>query len=369
VDRGAKPAVTNAIAKYHSTEKFRTIINDGMDILGGAAISRGPRNLLAHPYMGVPVGITVEGANIMTRGLIQFGQGAVRCHPYSYLEMKALHNDDLSAFDHNFWAHVGHLVRNKFRFILLYLTRGYLHIPTQKGVIGKYERKLTWASAEFAYTADLALAIYGGGIKLKERVNSRFGDILSNMLLATCAMRRFEAEGERKEDKIAMEYAVQYCLAEIQKAFSELYDNMGSPFKYTLGFMARINPFGGVPSDKLGHKLAMKLMERGGLRDNLTTEIYLPKDDEESLGRLEKAFNLALEAEDLLAKIKLAMKEKKLPKGKPENMIAEALEANIITELEAASLKKAREVWLDAVQVDSFAIDDYLSYEMKNSII
>jgi acyl-CoA dehydrogenase len=282
--------------------------------------------------------------------------------------MKALHNDDLSAFDHNFWAHVGHLVRNKFRFVLLYLTRGYLHIPTQKGVIGKYERKLAWASAEFAYVADLALAIYGGGIKMKERVNSRFGDILSNMFLATCALRRFEAEGETKEDKIAMEYAVQYCLAEIQKAFVELYDNMPAPFKI-LSFMTRINPFGGVPSDRLAHKIAEKLMEKGGLRDNLTTEVYLPKTDDEHLGRLEKAFNLALEGEDLLAKIKQAMKEKKLPKGKPENMIAEALEANIITELEAASLKKAREVWLDAVQVDSFELDDYSSYQMEKSII
>ncbi len=366
VDRGAKPAVTNAIAKYHATEKFRTIINDGMDILAGSAIIRGPRNLLAHPYMGVPVGITVEGANIMTRGLIQFGQGAVRCHPYSYLEIKALMNDDLEAFDHNFWAHVGHLVRNKCRSAVFFITRGYAHQPSQGGIVGKYERKLAWSSAKFAFMTDVALALYGGGIKMKERINSRFGDALSYMLMASCTLRRYTAEGSREEDRECVEWVLQYCMYETQKAFEGLYENMGWGFKYTFGLLSRINPIGTMPADWLGHKLAKRLLEQGEFRDHLTADIFMP-DAKEHLSVLEKAHATVYEMEPVLARIKAASKEKRLPKGKPEMLVKEALAAEIITKEEAESLKKANELWLDAVMVDSFEIDDYLSYQMKSS--
>ncbi len=362
VDRGAKPAVTNAIAKYHSTEKFRTIINDGMDILAGAAIIRGPRNLLAHAYLGTPVGITVEGANIMTRGLIQFGQGAIRCHPYSYNEMKALMDNDLAAFDKNFWAHVGHMTRNKTRTVLLYLTRGWLHIPRGRGLVGKYERKLALSSAKFAYITDIALAVYGGDIKRKERINSRFGDILSHMFLAVCILRRYEAEGSREDSREAVEWGAQYCLYEIDRAFAGLYANMPKLVRYSWGVFHRINPIGSMPGDKLTHKLAKKLLEKEGFRDVLTREIYIPKDSDEALGRLEKAFNMAHDAEGLLAKIKAASKAGTLPKGKPEQLIDEALKADVINELEAATLKKAKDVWIDAIMVDSFEIEDYLGH-------
>jgi len=367
VDRGSKPAVTNAISKYHTTEKFRTIINDGMDILAGAAVIRGPRNMLAHAYMGVPVGITVEGANIMTRGLIQFGQGAIRCHPYSYLEMKALMNDDLDAFDHNFWAHVGYLVRNKCRGAVFYLTRGFAHNPTQSGISGKYERKLAWASARFAFMCDVALAMYGGGMKLKESLGGRFGDVLSNMLMISCVLRRFEAEGRRKEDIAAVEWVVQYCFADMQKAFEGLYDNMGGFFKYTFGFMVRLNPIGKQPSDRLMHAVAKKLMGSSDFRDNLTDEIYLPDDDKEHLTRLEKAYATVAAMEGILNRIKQASRDKKLPKGKPEALVKEAVAAEVITKEEADALKKAQALWIDAVMVDSFEIEDYLSFQMKTS--
>lgn len=366
VDRGAKPAVTNAIAKYHATEKFRTVINDGMDILAGAAVIRGPRNLLAHPYMGVPVGITVEGANIMTRGLIQFGQGAIRCHPYSYLEMKALMNDDVSAFDHNFWAHVGHLVRNTCRTIVFYFTRGLVHMPVSGGLGAKYERRLAWASAKFAFVSDVALAMYGGGMKMKESLGGRFGDVLSYMLMATCILRRYKAEGERKEDAQCVEWALQYCFGELQKTFLGIDDNMGIFFKI-LGFFSRINPIGSCPQDWLTHKVAKALIANGSFRDNLTTDVFMPGDEKEHLNKLERAFALANEMEEVLNRIKLASKGKLLPKGKPEALVEEALAANIITAAEAEALKKANSLWLDAVMVDSYEIEDYLNYQMKTS--
>ena len=369
VNRGAKPAVTNAIAKYHSTEKFREIINDGMDILAGAAIIRGPRNLLAHAYMGVPVGITVEGANIMTRGLIMFGQGAVRCHPYSYNEMKALMDNDLEAFDKNFWAHAGHLIKNICRATVLFLTRGYAHIPASRNPVGRrYERKIAWASAKFAVMADIALALFGASVKRRETINGRFGDMLSYMLMAVCVMRRYEAEGCRVEDRVCVEWNLKYCMAKTQAALVGLYENMHPAFKYLLAPLARINPIGIMPSDRLGQKLAMNLMENDDFRNNLTDGVYFPKSETESLGRLEAARNSIIKADSVMAKIKAASKKGDLPKGRPDEMVDAALRANIITADEFSFLSGAKALWLDAIMVDAFEIDDYLSYEMKNSV-
>jgi len=367
IDNGAKPAVTNAISKYHATERFRDIINDGMDILAGAAIIRGPRNLLAHAYMGTPISITVEGANIMTRGLIIFGQGAVRCHPYSYNEMKALMNDDLDTFDQNFWAHVGHLSRNKIRSFVLSMTRGYAHIPTRTGLAGKYERKLAWASARFAFLADVSLALYGGGLKRKETISARLGDVLSYMLMASCIIRRFEAEGERAEDKDCAEWVLKYCFTEMNKAFVGLYENM-SPIFWLHAQLARLNPISCNASDKLQHKVASALLDNGKLRENLTEELYIPKDKKEALGRLEKAFDMVHESKDIIAKIKAAIRAKELPKAKVTSLIDAALKKKIITASEGKFLSEAAALWHDAIMVDAWEIEDYLSHEMKKSV-
>ena len=367
VDRGAKPAVTNSVAKYHATERFRDIINDGMDVLAGAAIIRGPRNLMAHAYMGTPISITVEGANIMTRGLIQFGQGAVRCHPYSYNEMKALSENNIEAFDENFWAHVGHLTRNKIRSFVLSITRGYSHFPARTGLAGRYERKLAWASARFAYLSDAALAMFGGGVKRKETISGRFGDVLSYMLMAACVIRRYEAEGEREEDKACAQWALDYCFAEINKAFIGLYDNM-SPIFFLHGWLARLNPIGCGASDKLGQKLAVALLEGGKFRDNLTEELYIPTDENEALGRLEKAFNLVGETAEISSKIKAAIKDGTLPKARVSTSIEAAQKAKVISTTEAKKMQAAQELWLDTVMVDSWEIDDYLSHEMKKPV-
>lgn len=369
VNRGEKPAVTNAIAKYHSTEKFREIINDGMDVLAGAAIIRGPRNLLAHAYYGTPVGITVEGANIMTRGLIMFGQGAVRCHPYSYNEMRALMDGDLDAFDKNFWAHAGHLIKNICRSILLCATRGYAYIPVSTNKTNaRFERKIAWGSAKFAMMADIALAMFGASVKRRETINGRFGDILSYMLMAVCVMRRYEAEGTRPADKIAAEWALQYCMAQTQKGFVALFENMHPIFKYTLAPLARLNPMGIMPSDKLGQKLAMNLLENDEFIANLTDEAFIPKDANEHLNKLDKARKTVIEADAILAKIKAAIKAKDLPKGRAEDLAKEAADKGIITQTEFDNLSKFKELWLDAIMVDSWEIEDYLDYGMKNSV-
>ena len=183
VDSGKKPSVVSAIAKYNQTELARKAVNDGMDILGGAAISRGPRNMIANAYTGMPISITVEGANILTRCLIVFGQGAIRCHPYAYQEVKALQDGDLPAFDKAFWGHIGHVVRNSCRSLLLSLTRGRLaRVPVSPAK--RYYQKLAWASASFAIMSDVAMGTLGGGLKMKEKLTGRYADVLSWMYFA-----------------------------------------------------------------------------------------------------------------------------------------------------------------------------------------
>jgi acyl-CoA dehydrogenase len=179
VDQDEQPAVISAIAKYNFTELSRQIINDGMDIMGGAGICRGPRNLLANIYSATPIPITVEGANILTRTMIIFGQGVIRSHPYVYQEIAALQQADVPTFDRVIWHHLGSLVRNFCRTILLSLSRGYLAPAPVSGATAQYYRRLAWASATFALFTDLSLITYGGSLKRQEKLTGRFADILS----------------------------------------------------------------------------------------------------------------------------------------------------------------------------------------------
>ncbi|MFZ8864720.1 MAG: acyl-CoA dehydrogenase [Rickettsiales bacterium] len=373
IDNGYRPAVANAIVKYHFTERFRDIVNHGMDILGGAAICRGPRNLLAHAYFGTPIAITVEGANIMTRSLIHFGQGAIRCHPYLYHEMKALMEGDLDKFDNNFFKHIGHLFRNKIRSVILSLSRGYLYSAKSFGFVGRYEAKLAWSSASFAYLADIAFAIYGGNIKRKEMLNGRFGDILSHMYLATSVLRRFVAEGQRQEDKDYLIWSMDFCLAEIQAGFTDIFANLckgpiGFIYRVFGGFYNRLNPISRSKNDHLTHKLAANLMEDSKLRDRLTEDIFIPQGENEQLARLEHCFRELKKADKIYAKVKLAIKKGVLNSAS-EQLYQDAVKAKIITKIEKSNLEKLDKLQLDAVEVDSFELQDYLSHKMKKPIV
>ncbi|MCB0385983.1 MAG: acyl-CoA dehydrogenase, partial [Bdellovibrionales bacterium] len=217
LNQDIKPPVVTAMMKYNASEWFRKAVNDGMDILGGAAISLGPRNNIAIGYMAAPISITVEGANILTRTLMIFGQGALRAHPYAYKEVSAVENNDLKAFDKAFWGHIGHVVHNQFRALLLFWTRGYLAFGLQgDSHTRRYFRKLNWTSARFAILADIAMGVLGGKLKVKEKITGRFADILSHMYLATAVLRRYEAEGRRKEDLPFVHYSMQYAFSTIQ---------------------------------------------------------------------------------------------------------------------------------------------------------
>lgn len=365
IDQGMKPPVITAMAKYNATEIARSLWNDAMDIMGGAGISLGPRNLLAHGYMGSPIAITVEGANIMTRTLIIFGQGAMRAHPFAFREVDAIGKGDLREFDVAFWGHVGHVVRNLFRAVLLSATRGWLAGSPVGGATSQYYRKLSWISASFAVMADVAMGMLGGSLKFREKITGRYADILSWMYLSSCVLRRFEAEGRRKEDLPFVHFCLEQALAKVQRAFDGIFENIGGPlgvgwfFKVFVRAWSHVNALEDEPADDVTHDIARLIQQDGAQRERMTEGIYYPQQAGEALKRLEETFKVVKVAEDTEKKIRKAVKEKKLPKVKGPPLIEVALKAGVIGAAEAENLKKAEEMRLDAITVDDFSEDEY----------
>jgi len=364
VDQGEKPSVVSAIAKYQFTELARKITNDGMDILGGSGICRGPRNLLANIYTAMPIPITVEGSNILTRTLMIFGQGSIRCHPYVYQEVQALNSGDTVAFDQAFWSHIGFMVRNGFRTLLLSLSHGALIRSPIGGATAPYYRKLAWASATFAFLTDLVLLAFGGTLKRREKLAGRFADSLSWLYLGMATLRRFEAEGRNPADLPLVHWSMQYAFAQMQQAFEGIFANLsipiiGSIFRGLVMAWWRLNPIGLPPSDDLGYEIAHLLQAPGETRDRLTANIYIPSHPDEPLGRLEQALRLSLQAEAILKTIKAASRIGQLPQAKPETLLDAALSAGVITQAEAQWVREAETARNDAIQVDAFSLEDY----------
>lgn len=365
LDTGAKPAVVTAIAKHTFTEEFRSSINDAMDICGGAGISLGPRNTLAHAYIGTPISITVEGANILTRTLMIFGQGAIRCHPYAYREIQSAAANDADAFDLAFWGHVGHVVVNGCRSVVLSLSRGRLAKAPVDGPTAEYYRKLEWSSASFAFLADVAMALYGGDLKRKESVTGRFSDIFSWMYMGNAVLRRFEAEGRRAEDLPFLHSSMQTCLERIQRGFDAIYANFHIPvvgllFRGPVALWSRMNPISRGVTDPVAHRVAVALQTHGAQRDAMTRGTFRPDETELGLGVLERAFRLCSAVEPVADKIKSAVRARRLPRKAPVLLIDEALEAGIISAEEAEAVREAEEARDEAIQVDSFGPDEYM---------
>ena len=363
VDQGEQPAVVSAIAKYQFTELSRRIINDGMDILGGAGICRGPRNLLANIYTATPIPITVEGANILTRSLIIYGQGAIRCHSYIFDEIAALEDNNVEAFDHAFWRHVGLVLRNLTRAKILGWTRGYVVKSPVRGETARYYQKLAWASATFAALSDLAMLTYGGRLKRHEKITGRFADMLSWMYLATATLRRFEAEGRREVDLPLVHWTMNYSLGQIQQALEGLLANLEIPIlgglmRATTLPWFRLNPIGVMPTDAQGHEVA-KLLQSPDGRNHITKGLHVPIDAEQALGRLERAYQLSIVAMPVFRKIKAALRNGQLNITPPVGRVEAALRAGVITGAESDLATIAERAQLDAIQVDSFTLAEY----------
>lgn len=382
LDKGIKPPVITAMAKYYGTEIGRQLINDGMDILGGAAISMGPRNLLAEMYIATPIGITVEGANIMTRTLIVFGQGALRAHPFAYKEVKAIGENDLAGFDAAFWGHVGHIVRNSCRSILLSLTRGHIACAPVHPELKTYARRLQWTSASFAIMSDIAMGTLGGSLKTRGKITGRFADILAWMYISTAVMRRFDADGQKPEDLPFAKYVLKHALTQIQHSFDGIFDNMlgveqkgfmnklifGSLhffFKQIIGSWSRINSIGSQASDHLQHVICNSLLANSDSRKRIIDGIYLPKDGKESAALYETAMQLVLDSAKVEAKAFKARRAGQLTKGlKGDALMAEAAAKGVITADEHALYKKAAEARWDVIQVDDFSEQEFKSHQV-----
>ena len=365
IDRGAKPAVVTAMMKYNATEMFRQIINDGMDILAGNAISMGPRNALATGYIGLPIAITVEGANILTRTLMIFGQGAIRCHPYVLREVEAIENDDLEAFDTNFWGHVVHVLRNGALATAYSITRGRIAPSPVGGPSAPYYRKLAWASASFAFLTDLALAGLGGTLKRKEKIAGRFADIFSWMYLANATLVRFEVEGRRPDDLPFFKWGMDYAFHRIQEGFEGLYENLEIPglsflMKGPMALCARTNPIGRHPSDTLGHTVAKAVQVYGSQRDRHTEGLFISDDVSDPVGRLDHALRLTQETDALERRLRDAVRSRQLPRPRTdEDLISSGLAEKLITEKEADRLREAAKARSEAISVDEFTPDEY----------
>ncbi|MFT4647118.1 MAG: acyl-CoA dehydrogenase [Glaciecola sp.] len=365
LDRGDKPAVVTAMAKYNFTELARESIKDAMDVVGGAGISLGPRNLLGHAYISQPIGITVEGANILTRTLVVFGQGAIRCHPYAYREMAAVAARDANEFDEAFTGHISHVLRNTCRSFVLSITRGMFAYSPVTGPAAKYYKKLAWSSASFATMADLALGLFGGNLKRKGALTGRFADVFSWLYLGNAVLRRFEAEGRKPEDEAFLNWAMDLTLSNIQTGFDGIFKNFDVPlvswfFRGPIGVWSRFNAVGTYPSDRDSAELAEAIQTPSALRDRITPTIFQADSPEHPLSKLEHAFDLCSQADVVVAKIKAAIRKRELPKEKPLKVVDHARDKGVITTDEYDLLKEAEAAREDLIQVDSFALDEYM---------
>jgi acyl-CoA dehydrogenase len=285
VDLGEKPSVISAIAKYHATECGRSVINDAMDVHGGKGICLGPDNYLARAYQQAPIGITVEGANILTRSMIIFGQGAIRSHPYVLKEMAAAHEPDHKLarrqFDQALFGHISFALSNAARSFVFALLNGH-GIPAPIAAFeetDRYYKQLTRFSASFALSADMAMAVLGGSLKRREKISARLGDVLSMLYLCSATLKRFEDDGHPAEDLPLLHWAMQDALYKAQQALDGVIHNFpNAPARWVLSALVfptglRLSP----PSDRLGHEVAALLMQPGAARDRLTDGMYLPK--------------------------------------------------------------------------------------------
>jgi acyl-CoA dehydrogenase len=353
IDRGHKPAVITAIMKAQATERLRVSANDAMDVHGGKGVMEGPLNYLGNLYRAVPIGITVEGANIVTRSLIQFGQGAIRSHPYILKEMLALEDRDpargLEDFDQAFWAHAGHSCRNALRAWSRGWTFGYAAPAPPAGAATNYFRQLGRYSAAFALAVDMALLTLGGNLKRREMISARFGDVLSELYLLSAVLKRWNEEGRQPADLPLVEWCMAQGFATIEMRLDEIMANFPNrPIGWLLRFL--LLPFGvrrRGPSDVLTQACAAILLEPSATRDRLTVDIYHGTDDG-GVARLDRAFALISTVRPLRDRLRQAH----------VHDIAEARRRGLINDAEHDQLKAVQLAVAAVVAVDDFAAEE-----------
>lgn len=366
VDNGQQPPVISAVLKAYTTEVSQQIAIDGMDVFAGAAVMQGPNNILGMIYKSAPVNVTVEGANILTRTLMIFGQGATRCHPYALKVVDGVENRDVTLFRSSLLGWLWHFIKGLLRAEFHFLTRGgFVRVPDDVAPQTRgYYRRLGWAAARFGVLTDLAMFAIGGRLKRRGKLTGRYADVLAWLVLGTSALRRFEAEGQLREDLPLLHYALEHALWKIQEAFVGVYQNFDGPlggWMKTVGvFEARLNPLGSAPTDDAIHRAALCIQTDNAQFQRLAYAVFRPKDESRGLGRLLRAFEKVSLAHPAAERIIKAQKAGELPSGLlPAEITVEALAAGVIDAQEAVLLKIALKARLEAIQVDEFTPEQY----------
>ncbi len=371
LDRGQQPSVLSGILKYHATERMRASVNDAMDVHGGRAIIEGPRNYMFGAYQSIPVAITVEGANILTRSLIIFGQGALRCHPHLLKEIEAAHLPDetqaIKAFDKELFAHIGDLASNTARAFFHNLTLGAFAQTPSPANIGWMYRHLHIAAVTFASVADMVMGTLGGDLKRKESLSARLGDVLSELYLMSCVLKRYEDEGLHAEDLPLLEWNMRNGLFHVQTRIDEVLANLPArPVAWLLRLIAfPLGRWRRAPSDKLVHRCAALLIAPSATRNRLTAGIFISTNPTDATGRIEAAFAAAVERDAIDEKLRAAM-----GKGARNALTHPELgvQAGVLTPAQAEALKQANAIIRDAIDVDDFAPEELTGVKISAAV-
>ncbi|PKM22034.1 MAG: acyl-CoA dehydrogenase [Gammaproteobacteria bacterium HGW-Gammaproteobacteria-14] len=365
LDAGIQPPVASAIMKAWSTEVARECGVDAMDVLAGAAVMQGPNNVIGRNYCSAPVAITVEGANIMTRTLMVFGQGATRCHPYAYKVVQAVESNDVPAFRNNLLGWMWQFFTGFVMTLLRGITRGHftVSIPDVAPQTRRWYRRLGWSATRFGLLTNLAMFLISGKLKARGNLTGRYADAVAWMLLATSALRRYEAEGRREEDLPLLDYACQYSMAQVQIAFEGIYQNFGGPLGLILRSAGRLwlmmNPVGRLPDDQQSAAAALTMQSYNEQYRRLNEGNFMPEESDIGFGRLLKAFRLTTEADPVRELIREGQRSKVLPRATADDLAELAAEKGVISEQQKSLLISAREACMAAIEVDVFTPSEF----------
>lgn len=361
VSRGEKPSVISALMKYQTTERMRQSVNDAMDIHGGRGICDGPSNYLQAAYQMVPVGITVEGANILTRTLITFAQGALRSHPYLYAEVQAVQDDDpvrgKEDFEEAFNNHIAFAISNVSGALFHNLTFGaFADAPDNANTNAQWYRQLARSSRNFALAADLTVGVLGGGLKIKQKLTGRLADALSELYMLSCVLKRFEDDGRPEADRNIVDLAMQNGLYRFQEAMRGAIDNFPvTPVRWLMRVL--IFPLGrhySPASDRLGSKIVKTVIEPGEVRDRLTRDIYVSRDPDDQTGILEYTLDKVIVSEAAEKKLEKAIREGIIRRYHGVDWFEDAQEKGVLSESEAQQLREVEGLVARVIAVDHF---------------
>lgn len=370
LDRGVRPSVPSAVLKYRNTDLMREVINHAMDVVAGRGVITGPRNFLARIYQAVPIGITVEGANILTRSLMIFGQGAIRCHPFIVEEIEAAGLSDqkqaVDRFDGVFYQHIAHTSRNALRAFVQGLTFGGFEATPQRGGLQKYYRQLSRFSSAFALMTDVSLLSIGGGLKARQRLSGRMADCLVHLYYASAVIKFWHDQDYPEDQKPLVEWCLQSCLRDLQRDMRELIINYPVPaLRWPLRFL--VFPLGAVglngPDDRLGAEIARSIVDDRPLRRLISQGCYVNPDPSDPLGRVLNAYQLANETREMRERLHKAIREKNeddldaialLMGHERKELVDWASEHGIVSAEESGKLLEALTALYDVLRVDSF---------------